>query len=173
MSEKKRPENWPAEQKLKTVQEYDALPDEEAQGRLLRKRGLHSGDIERWREEMLQALGRKPNRKDPKNQRIKELESELRRKEKALAETAALLTLKKKPPRSGGTARTTGELGGPTDGGATGCRGGHQRSTSSSGVPSLRNHVEDTPALGDRGRQRGSAARAALRAGEYPLRRRA
>jgi transposase len=96
MSNKKRPENWPAEQKLKTVQEYDALADEEAQGRFLRERGLYSVDIERWREEMLQALGRKPSRKDPKNQRIKELESELRRKEKALAETAALLTLKKK-----------------------------------------------------------------------------
>jgi len=96
MSNKKRPENWSAEEKLKTVQEYDALPDEEAQGRFLRERGLYSVDIERWREEMLQALGRKPNRKDPKNQRIKELESELRHKEKALAETAALLTLKKK-----------------------------------------------------------------------------
>lgn len=96
MSNKKRPQNWPAEQKLKTVQEYDALPDEEAGGRFLRERGLYSVDVERWREEMLQSLGRKPNRKDPKNQRIKELESELRRKEKALAETAALLTLKKK-----------------------------------------------------------------------------
>lgn len=96
MSNKKRPENWPAEQKLKTVHEYDALLDEESQGRFLREHGLYSVDIERWREEMLQALGRKPNRKDPKNQRIKELENELRRKEKALAETAALLTLKKK-----------------------------------------------------------------------------
>lgn len=96
MSNKKRPRNWSAEEKLATVQEYDALPDEEAQGRFLRGRGLYSVDIERWREEMLQALGRKPNRKDPKDQRIKELESELRRKEKALAETAALLTLKKK-----------------------------------------------------------------------------
>ena len=96
MSNKKRPQNWPAEQKLKTVQEYDALPDEESRGRLLRERGLYSVDIKRWREEMLQALGRRPNRNDPKNQRIKELESELRRKEKAIAETAALLTLKKK-----------------------------------------------------------------------------
>ena len=96
MSNKTRPKNWPAERKLKTVQEYDALLDEDAQGRFLRERGLYSVDITRWREEMLQALGRKPNRKDPKNQRIKELESELRRKEKALAETAALLTLKKK-----------------------------------------------------------------------------
>jgi hypothetical protein len=50
MSSKKRAENWPAEQKLKTVQEYDSLPDEEAQGRFLRERGhealeLLIGDI--------------------------------------------------------------------------------------------------------------------------------
>jgi hypothetical protein len=77
MSSKKRPENWSAEQKLKTVQEYDSLPDEEAQGRFLRERGLYSVDLERWREEMLEALGRKRNRKDPKNQRIRELEGEL------------------------------------------------------------------------------------------------
>ncbi|MFP4432435.1 MAG: hypothetical protein ACLFPV_14385 [Spirochaetaceae bacterium] len=96
MSSKKRAENWPAEEKLKAVQEYDSLPDEEAQGRFLRERGLYSVDIQRWREEMLGALGRKRNRKDPKTQRIKELEGELRRKEKALGETAALLTLKKK-----------------------------------------------------------------------------
>ena len=34
--------------------------------------------------------------RDPRDKRIKELERELARKEKALAETAALLTLKKK-----------------------------------------------------------------------------
>lgn len=96
MSNKKRPENWSAEQKLSTVQAYDSLTDEEAQGRFLRERGLYSVDVERWREDMLQALARKPNRKDPKDQRIKALENELRRKEKALAETAALLTLKKR-----------------------------------------------------------------------------
>lgn len=95
MSTKKRPENWPPQQKLQMVQQYDALSDEEARGRFLREHGLYSVDIERWREEMLQALKKKPSRKDPKDHRIKELEGELRRKEKALAETAALLALKK------------------------------------------------------------------------------
>ena len=40
-------------------------------------------------------MNRKPSRNDAKDRRIRELERELRRKEKALAETAALLTLKK------------------------------------------------------------------------------
>ena len=56
---------------------------------------LYSAEIERWRAEMLAALKSTSNRNDPKDRRIKELERELRRKEKALAETAALLTLKK------------------------------------------------------------------------------
>ena len=95
MSNNGRAKDWPAEKKLQTVQDYDGLADEESRGRFLRERGLYSVEIGRWREEMLAALSRKPKRKDPKDQRIKELERELRRKEKALAETAALLTLKK------------------------------------------------------------------------------
>ncbi len=95
MSNKRGAKDWPAEKKLQTVQEYDRLADEESRGRFFRERGLYSVEIQRWREEMLAGLKRKPNRKDPKDQRIKELERELRRKEKALAETAALLTLKK------------------------------------------------------------------------------
>ena len=46
---------------------------------------------------MIEALNRNPKRGDPKERRIRELEGELRRKEKALVETAALLVLKKKP----------------------------------------------------------------------------
>ena len=84
-----------AEEKLQTVQEYDNQPDEESRGRFLRERGFYSVEIQRWREEMLEALNGKPGVKDPRDQRIRELERELRRKEKALAETAALLTLKK------------------------------------------------------------------------------
>lgn len=84
-----------AEEKLQAVQEYDNQPDEESRGRFLRERGLYSVEIQRWREEILAALNGKPDGKDPRDQRIRELERELRRKEKALAETAALLTLKK------------------------------------------------------------------------------
>jgi len=95
MSNKRRPGKRSAEEKLQAVQEYDNQPDDESRGRLLRSRGLYGAEIERWRAEMLAALKSTSNRNDPKDRRIKELERELRRKEKALAETAALLTLKK------------------------------------------------------------------------------
>ena len=95
MSTKKRPQNWSAEEKMQAVIAYDGM-DETEQGLYLRGHGLYSVDIQRWREEMLQALSKKPKKKDPKDRRIRELEGDLRRKEKALAETAALLVLKKK-----------------------------------------------------------------------------
>ncbi len=93
---KRRPQNWMAEEKLQAIVEYEKL-DEEARGRYLRERGLYSVDIERWRKEVLGALVKNPKKKgDPKDRRIRELEGELWRKERALAETAALLVLKKK-----------------------------------------------------------------------------
>lgn len=95
MSSTKRPQNWSTEEKMKAVLAYEAM-DEEERGTYLRKKGLYSVDIKRWRAEMLAGLDKKPNKKDPKDRRIRDLEGELRRKEKALAETAALLVLKKK-----------------------------------------------------------------------------
>ena len=86
MGSKGKPGKRSAEEKLQTVQDYDNQPDEESRRRLLR---------ERWRADMLAALKSTSNRNDRKDRRIKELERELRRKEKALAETAALLTLEK------------------------------------------------------------------------------
>ena len=95
MSTKKRPQNWSAEEKMQAVITYGGM-DETEQGLYLRSHGLYSVDIQRWREEMLRALSKKRKKKDPKDRRIRELEGDLRRKEKALAETAALLVLKKK-----------------------------------------------------------------------------
>jgi transposase len=91
----KKARNWTAQQKLSAVLEYESL-DEEARGKYLRERGLYTTELERWRGEMLRALSGKPKRGDEKDRRIRDLEGELRRKEKALAETAALLVLKKK-----------------------------------------------------------------------------
>jgi transposase len=91
----KRAQDWSAEQKLRAVVEYEKL-EEEARGKYLRENGLYSGDIERWRTEMLLGLGKLKPGKDARGQQIRALEAELRRKEKALAETAALLVLKKK-----------------------------------------------------------------------------
>jgi DNA-binding transcriptional ArsR family regulator len=97
MKNKRRPQNWSAEEKFQAVFTYEGLAEEE-RGKYLREHGLYSVDIERWREEMTAVLNkkRKSGKGDPKDRRIKQLESELRRKEKALAEAAALLVLKKK-----------------------------------------------------------------------------
>ena len=68
-------------------------------GEFLRKEGLHSAQIEEWTALAVAALAtNKPARRkvSPEAKRNKELERELRRKEKALAEVAALLVLKKK-----------------------------------------------------------------------------
>jgi hypothetical protein len=72
--------------------------DEESLGRYLREKGLHTVNLQQWRQEVLEALeGKRKNGKaDPRDKRIRELERELKRKESALAEAAALLVLKKK-----------------------------------------------------------------------------
>ena len=75
---------------------------EDELGALLRRRGLHRAQLEEWRQQALAALAETPasRRGRPKTteeeKRIRELEREVRRKDKALAETAALLVLKKK-----------------------------------------------------------------------------
>lgn len=92
-------EQWSAEQKLKLLIESSVLKEEEL-GAFLRKEGLHSHQLESWRAEILKVLGphgKKTNIvKDNRDQRIRELEQDLNRKDKALAEASALLILQKK-----------------------------------------------------------------------------
>jgi transposase len=93
------PQNWTPQEKFKTVMDFDALEPEE-QGAFLRREGVHADHIEMWREKMQKSL--EPESADKKSERgemiyrILDLEKELARKEKALAEAAALLILKKK-----------------------------------------------------------------------------
>lgn len=99
-SESKRPQDWSAEEKLAAVLEAAKLGDEEL-GAFLRSRGLHEADLVAWRQTVLQALkipaGKKKSSGLAKHTRkICKLEKELNRKEKALAEAAALLVLQKK-----------------------------------------------------------------------------
>ena len=68
---------------------------------ILRSKGLHQTHLDQWRLQMLNALQngfskKKSKRNNVDAKRIRALEKELRRKDKALAETAALLVLKKK-----------------------------------------------------------------------------
>ena len=90
----KRPQDWSAEEKLAAVMEAASLPEEEL-GAFLRRRGLHEAQLQQWRDQMLVGLEPKVAKR-AETKRIQELEKELRRKDKALAETAALLVLKKK-----------------------------------------------------------------------------
>lgn len=88
-----------AEEKLRIVLEASALPEAEL-GAFLRRQGLHASQIEEWRARITEALSEKARPKPkalPKDaKRIRELERELHRKDRALAEVTALLALKKK-----------------------------------------------------------------------------
>lgn len=63
-----------------------------------REKGLFPSELEEWRRAATEALAQPAERAEPKaeRRRIRELERELRRKDKALAEAAALLVLSKK-----------------------------------------------------------------------------
>ena len=93
----RRPQDWSLLEKLRVLVEAEGMPSEEL-GAYLRGEGLHESQLEQWRQAALEALeAPRPRRKQTQERkRIKELERELRRKEKALAEAAALLVLKKK-----------------------------------------------------------------------------
>ena len=85
-------------EKTRLLLESKGLKDEEL-GAFLRREGIFTADLEAWQAELLSSLepsraAKKRERQDAK--RIKQLERELKRKEKALAETAALLVLRKK-----------------------------------------------------------------------------
>jgi transposase len=93
-----RTEDWTAEQKVEAVLGFEKL-SEEQRGVFLREKGLHEATLVRWKAEIIEAMKLKPftgGKKDPQQKRIAALEKELRRKEAALAEAAALLVLKKK-----------------------------------------------------------------------------
>lgn len=93
----KRPQAWSAEAKLQAVVESAELSDDEL-GEFLRRKGLHEAQLEEWRRQTIEALApqRRRAKVSPEVKRIRELEKELLRKDKALAEAAALIVLKKK-----------------------------------------------------------------------------
>ena len=97
-----KPDNWTGQDKLAVVIETAALNESEL-SEYCRKQGLYPEQVQRWKEAALKGYEsdekiqqqQLSSRKEDKR-KIKKLESELRRKEKALAETAALLVLRKK-----------------------------------------------------------------------------
>ena len=97
------PRQWTPEEKLRVVLEASGLPEKDL-GAFLRQRGLHGAQLDEWRAVAMEAAQtalsatKKPSRRkaSPEAKLVKELQRELRRKDKALAEVTALLVLKKK-----------------------------------------------------------------------------
>nr|WP_194727247.1 transposase [Noviherbaspirillum malthae] len=92
------PEDWSAADKFAVVLETAPLGEAEL-AEYCRQKGLFVEQVRRWRSEAQMALGQVSNGKAERAQdkkRIRELEKDLRRKEKALAEAAALLVLSRK-----------------------------------------------------------------------------
>jgi len=91
-----------AGEKIRIVMAAAALGPDEL-GAFLRREGVHEAELEQWRVAVvdgatsaLEGGATRPTSRGADTKRIKELERQIRRKDKALAETAALLVLQKK-----------------------------------------------------------------------------
>ena len=86
-------------EKLRLLLEGKVIPGDK-RGEWLRMNGLHSEHLHQFEQEIQEIVDDKADKQKEENRRLKsenkDLKRELRRKEKALAEMAALLTLKKK-----------------------------------------------------------------------------
>lgn len=98
----KNPDQWSGESKLGVVIETAALNEEELAA-YCRRKGLYVEQIRRWRESACAGAGidgafsaEERRALQQERQKSRKLEKELKRKEKALAEAAALLVLQKK-----------------------------------------------------------------------------
>ena len=98
----KNPSQWAAEDKFAVLMETATMNTTEL-SEYCRKKGLYAEELQQWKADFIAGSSRPAEsrqaaavsqRKDKK--RIQKLEKELRRKDKALAETAALLVLSKK-----------------------------------------------------------------------------
>lgn len=96
----KRPEDWSLEERLLALQQSHGL-DDEALNAWCRERGLFAHHLSQWRADFCAVGGTGTRRenvqavRDLKHANV-QLQRELNRKEKALAEAAALLVLQKK-----------------------------------------------------------------------------
>lgn len=98
----KTSESWSSETKFAVVVETAALSEAEL-SQYCREKGLYPEQVKGWKQDCLDGFSSSPERKCQElkqskadKKRVRQLEKELRRKEKALAEVAALLVLRKK-----------------------------------------------------------------------------
>lgn len=97
MTTEKRPQDWSLAERLNAIIECGSL-DDAAINQYCRTKGLYPHHIQQWKKDFAQEPSTKSVKSDSKQlkQTIKQLQKELNRKDKVLAETAALLILKKK-----------------------------------------------------------------------------
>lgn len=99
-SVQKSPYQWTAEERFQAIIETASLSQEEC-AKYCREKGLFPHHLEAWKKEFVSDYKKANSIQNHAKvkalvQKTKKLEAELRRKEKALAEAAALLVLKKK-----------------------------------------------------------------------------
>lgn len=99
-SNEKRPQDWTLEERLEIIIQCAGL-NEQAINEMCRESGIYPHHIQQWKMDFVK--GKKSSSLAPKSGEVKELKienkalkKELNRKDKALAETAALLVLQKK-----------------------------------------------------------------------------
>jgi len=92
----KRPQDWSSKERIDALLEAAKLTEEEL-GAWCRQKGIHTHHLEKWKKEFSQEQSKnKDNNVRQLKKELKNLKKELNRKDKALAETTALLVLKKK-----------------------------------------------------------------------------
>ena len=101
-SKKSNPNHWSAEKKLAIVIETSAMSEVEV-NQYCRAKGLYPEQVRDWKASCLKGFNQSQVQESKQSkeskadkQEIKQLKKELHQKEKALAETAALLVLRKK-----------------------------------------------------------------------------
>lgn len=121
------PKRWTASEKLRLIVAAEGLQGEELSA-LLRSEGVYESELKEWREAASAAISpttegapgplSAAHRKElaAVQREVKELKRELRRKEKALAEAAALLILEKKLQALGWDERFQGDEDDEPDG---------------------------------------------------------
>jgi len=99
-SKEKRPKDWSATERLSALIETGTMTEDERTS-WCRKKGIFTHNLEQWKKDALSAMVPKSNKEQNEKEKALQkensvLKKELLRKDRALAETAALLVLKKK-----------------------------------------------------------------------------
>lgn len=100
MTQEKRPQDWTAEERLNAVVACGSMSDEEL-NEYCREQGIYPHHVRQWKLDFVSGNTLKEKAQSPSELKTlrhenKTLKKELNRKDKALAETAALLVLQKK-----------------------------------------------------------------------------